>query len=405
MTSTTGQGAFPHEGTGRGAPIDAGAPKTPVARPKGTCVIVHRGCEVLMESGPGKRIVSVKFDVSRSDKDPIGTAYRKLTSEFEKGGAPAIYEVDLLAKWYDPSDSTVKVRLRIPHVKYASWRENSFTSITSTRALQRIDDRLDVTFDAKLPVIAKSTEIASQVARTKEAIPVVKRSHAAGEQDWSVDEVRAAGTPSTMKQTIVTMACMGMMALMFLLGGNWLIAMGPIAGFMLVDTGFYVKKRDRWRAVRDLDRAIAARRDAAPALDVPKPFASEWDAIRGAVSLHAPNRAEDLARAEMRVRSLLDANAPSINPVVVEAVARIGNGLRDLVAAYRTPASIATSDEARTLTERLADSICALGVEAEDARVVAFRDAVFDFDATTRYIESRNDPMLRIVDDAAKPRG
>jgi hypothetical protein len=365
-----------------------------VKRPKGTCVIIHRGCEVVMESGPGKRIVSVKFDVSRSDRDPIGTAYGKLTSEFEKGGAPAIYEVDLLAKWYDPSDSTVKVRLRIPHAKYASWRENSFTSITSTRALQRIDDRLDVTFDDKLPVTAPSEQALKQVTRKSGQQQPVEKAQAV-----PLAAVRTTVRPDYRRQAVITLMSIAATYCFLSLGGLFVALAGVSVGFFIVHSCFFYDAfRKQALGIGTVAATPAVGVSAAPRRS------EEWDVVRAAIAEHAASRADEVARAEMRIRGLLESNAPSLNPIVIESTARIANGLRDLVAAHRAPASMATPEEAAGLAGRLADSICALGVEAEDARVVAFRDAVFDFDATTRYIESRNDPILRIADDSAARR-
>lgn len=363
---------------------------------RGSCVMTYRGRTIVLENAPGKRIVSIKMYASRTDKDPLDTSYRKLIAEFDKKGAPAIWEADLLARWYDPSDSTVRFRLRIPHARYSSWRENSSTSVSATRSGQKLDDRLELVLDPKL----KAPE--PRPGETPSGLPVINSAVVSSQNDWSIDEVRQKGRPSTKRQAAVTIACMAMITVFFLMGGIWLIAAAPALAFMLVDTGFYVQAVDRWGAVLKLDRAIAQHRSTslpAPATaPAPTPHADEWDAIRKAIAEHAPDKDDGLARAEMRIRSLLEAPAGSINPIVVEATARISNGLRDLVAAHRTPAAMATPEEGRSLAERLADSVCALGTEAEDARLVAFRDAVFDFDTTTRYIESRSDPMLRPIE-------
>jgi hypothetical protein len=358
---------------------------------KGSCLLMHRGRRIVLENAPGKRIVSIKMEASRTDKDALHTASRRLYVEFDKKGAPAVWEAELLARWYDPSDSTVRFRLRIPHARYASWRENSSTSVSATRATQKLDDRLELVLDPKLEAPEPRPD------ETPSGLPVTNGAVVPAQTGWSVDEVRRKGRPSTKRQTFVTVACLGMIAVFFLLGGTWLIPMALPLAFMLVDTGYYVQALDRWKAVVKLDRAMDGR-ESKP-LPAPIPHAEEWETIRDAVARHAPDRADGLARAEMRVRSLLEAPAHSVNPVVIDATARISNGLRDLVAAHRTPAAMATPDESRSLAERLADSVCALGSEAEDARLVAFRDAVFDFDTTTRYIESRSEPMLRPVED------
>ena len=369
--------------------------------PKGSCVIVHRGHEVVMENAPGRRIVSVKIDVWRSDEDPITKAYDKLMVELDRNGAPAAHEVSLLAKWYDPSDSTVKFRLRIPHARYASWRENTFVSVSPTRALQKIDDRVDIMFDGSLPTTkARSRQERGLVGKEAPVPPApVSDDWNTG---WDIDRVRRSGPPSGLRQTIESSACLAVLAVIFMLGGNWLIAMGPVLAFLLVDGAFFAQARDRWKAVKAIDLANESqRRDAAHALTPPP--SDEWDVVRGAIAEHAPDRVDEVARAEMRIRSLLEAPVASVNPIVAEATGRIDNGLRTIVAAHRAPASIATEGEAALLASRLADSICALGTEAEDARLVAFRDAVFDFDATARYIEARNDASLRLSDDTTNP--
>lgn len=369
--------------------------------PKGSCVIVHRGHETVMENAPGRRIVSVKIDVWRSDEDPITKAYDKLMVELDRNGAPAAHEVSLLAKWYDPSDSTVKFRLRIPHARYASWRENTFVSVSPTRALQKIDDRIDIVFDGSLPTTkARARQGRALAAADVPAVPApVSNDWNTG---WDIDRVRRSGPPSGLRQTIASSACLAALVVLFMLGGNWLIAMGPVLAFLIVDGAFFAQARDRWKAVRAIDLANEnQRRNAVRALNPPP--SDEWDVVRGAVTEHAPERTEEVARAEMRIRSLLEAPVASINPLVTEATGRIENSLRTLVAAHRAPASMATEQEAALLAARLADSICALGSEAEDARLVAFRDAVFDFDATARYIEARNDASLRLSDDTTNP--
>jgi hypothetical protein len=369
--------------------------------PKGSCVIVHRGHETVMENAPGRRIVSVKIDVWRSDEDPITKAYDKLMVELDRNGAPAAHEVSLLAKWYDPSDSTVKFRLRIPHARYASWRENTFVSVSPTRALQKIDDRVDILFDGSLPTTKARTR-QGRAAVTSDAPAAPAPVSDDWNTGWDIDRVRRNGPPSGVRQTIASSACLAVLAVLFMMGGNWLIAMAPVLAFLMVDGAFFAQARNRWKAVRAIDLANENQRQNAVRTLTPPP-SDEWDVVRGAVTEHAPDRVDEVARAEMRIRSLLETPVASVNPIVTEATGRIGNSLRTLVAAHRAPASMATEQEAALLASRLADSICALGAEAEDARLVAFRDAVFDFNATARYIEARNDASLRLSDDTTNP--
>ena len=369
--------------------------------PKGSCVIVHRGHEVVMENAPGRRIVSVKIDVWRSDEDPMTKAYDKLMVELDRNGAPAAHEISLLAKWYDPSDSTVKFRLRIPHARYTSWRDNTFVSVSPTRSLQKIDDRIDIVFDGSLPTTkAQPTQRSRLVKADVPAVPAPVSDD--WKTDWDIDRVRRNGPPSGVRQTILSTACLAALAVLFLMGGNWLIATAPVLAFLLVDGASFAQTRNRWKAVKAIDLANETQRRKAVHALVPPP-SDEWDVVRGAVAEHAPDRVDEVARAEMRIRSLLEAPVKSVNPLVTEAIGRIENSLRTLVAAHRAPASMATEQEAALLAGRLADSICALGAESEDARLVAFRDAVFDFDATARYIEARNDATLRLSDDTTNP--
>lgn len=371
-------------------PFDEAAERLRATPPKGSCTLSHRGVEFVMHNPPGRRIVSVSYYVPRYDAEPLATGSRKLKEDLGRHGCPSEEEAVVFARWYDPSDETARFRVGIPHARFTSWRDRSNGSVSPTRSNQRLDDRIEVLTDGIGPSAAPSKEVVGAAPR---ATPVA----------WSATDLRTSpvrttsplnallpvGRSTPLRQVAMLWSLVVGVAVTSIMGGALIFVAGTLIVYMMLDIASYYMK---------IETIAPAPHPNMRDRSKDRPESTEWDAVRKAVSLHAPGRADEVARAEMRVRSLVDSTVPTTNQSVVESIARISGGLRTLVQAHRGPASIATGSEAGQLAERLADSVVALGCEAEDARLIAFRDASVDFETAARLIQARNDRSLSIVD-------
>ncbi len=349
----------------------------------GSCTIVHRGVSTLLRNEPGKRIVSVKIDVPPSDKDPLSSAARRLAEETSRTNRPSRKEVEVLAAWYEPSDSTVRIRARIPHSRFTRWRDNTFISVSPTRRVQRVDDRINVSFG-------------DVVQRSVESTPARMLT----EQEGRRDRIRTGSMldgfpgPVTIGMTVLASG-------LYLLGIPWIPL--AIALLLLVTTGMSrakttIRKRRGVHIARN-DGPMRLENDEAITKDQDTTDAernARWRNVADVISTNAPDRVDDVTRARMRIEALLQTSNNSVNPIVIESISRVSSGLDGLVSTHGTASSVAVGEERVMLAMRLADGMVRLGEEAEDARLIAFRDAMAGFDATTRWIESRNDQTFRI---------
>jgi hypothetical protein len=356
-------------------------------------ILRHRDKEYVLTAWAGVRIVSYNVDAFGQGADAVDRSFASMKAELATV-CPNAYEATILAAWFDPTAEVMRFRIRMPYDRYIAWKRASMDPVTATRSAQTIPDEIDLYVANRLTekLARLSLTSHSEDAKALQRAASDAKTVAPADGDGGIGTVASTMSRLTVRKpqaelVIMIVPCVVAAVLALLLAGPAAM-LGILTGCAV--TILMLEFGSRMRTAR---KAGTQERQTQRPTGTPQ---FDWQPFKDAVGRSAQGRFQEVSLAQMRISTLLDSNVATTNQSVVDAHVRIESGLRELTRSFETATRIADSKEKAAMTEQLADSLVALGVEAEDARLMAFTDASFDFQTTARYIQSRVEPALRI---------